>query len=267
MTFGSGGKTLLAWVERQVDACRPVALRWFRSSGLAVRRKPDGSPVTAADRAIEERLRRAIARAHPGERIVGEEYGDSGRGESTYWTIDPIDGTRAFSRGLPSWGIMVGRVERGVPVLGVVDYPAIGARLVVAPGVPAGERVGRRLTRFPRVSAAPRLADAVVFHGGTRWWAATPYRNRFSRLLTTCYLERAYGDCYGFLLAFRGGADAVLEYGVKPWDLVPLAAAARATGWAFGDCAGRPTFLGPELVMAKPGLLPAITRALRGGRP
>lgn len=262
----SRGRALLAWVERQVDACRPVALRYFRSSGLAVRRKADGSPVTAADRAIEERLRRALARAHPGERIVGEEYGDSGRGDTTYWTIDPIDGTRAFSRGLPSWGIMVGRVERGVPVLGVVDFPAMGTRLVVAPGVPPAERRGRRLVRLPRAAAAPPLADAVLFHGGTRYWARTPYHAGFARLLTTCYLERAYGDCWGFLLAFRGGADAVLEYGVKPWDLVPLAAAARATGWAFGDCAGRPNFLGPELVMAKPGLLPTLTRALRGGR-
>ncbi|MBI4227180.1 MAG: histidinol phosphate phosphatase [Candidatus Omnitrophica bacterium] len=262
----SDGNTLLAWVERQVDACRPIALRYFRAPGLVVRRKADGSPVTAADRAVEERLRRALARAHPGERIVGEEYGDSGGGASTYWTIDPIDGTRAFSRGLPTWGVMVGRVERGVPVLGVIDYPAIGARLVIAPGVPAGERQGRRFVRFPRVSGGPRLADAVLFHGGTRYWARTPYRARFYRLLTVCYLERAFGDCYGFLWAFRGCADAVLEYGVKPWDLVPLAAAARALGWTFTDCAGHPGFLGPELVMAKPGLLPALTRALRGDR-
>ncbi len=106
----------------------------------------------------------------------------------------------------------------------------------------------------------------MLFHGGTRYWARTAYRQHFYRLLTTCYLERAFGDCYGFLWAFRGGADAVLEYGVKPWDLVPLAAAARTLGWTFTDCVGRPNFLGPELVMAKPKLLPALTRALRAGR-
>src|SRR3989338_5691061 len=270
----------LAWAEVALAACAPIALRYF-SRPLRVELKADRSPVTIADRLIEERLRRALQRAFPGEAIIGEEFGSSAAHPRTFWTIDPIDGTRAFSRGLPSWGIMVGRVERGVPVLGVIDFPAIGTRLLVAPGAPAGERSDkstmtfhersparvsrddRRILRFPRVSAGPRLEDAVVFHGGTRYWARTRYRTGFSRLLTTCYLERAYGDCYGFLWAFRGHADAVLEYGVKPWDLVPLAAVARVTGWAFTDCAGRPHFLGPELIMAKPGLIRPIATMLR----
>src|SRR3990167_6408889 len=103
-------RLLLNWVEGQVRACQPIALRYFRSSALRVERKPDRSPVTQADRAIEERLRRALQRACPGEAILGEEFGRSGGSQNTYWTIDTIDGTRAFSSGLPSWGIMVGRV-------------------------------------------------------------------------------------------------------------------------------------------------------------
>src|SRR3989338_9152332 len=109
----------LRWVERQVLACAPIALRYFRSSRLRVVRKPDQSPVTQADRRIEERLRRAMARAFPGETIVGEEFGRQGSDPSTFWTIDPIDGTRAFSRGLPSWGILIGRVECGQATLGL----------------------------------------------------------------------------------------------------------------------------------------------------
>src|SRR3989338_4609596 len=90
-------RTLLRWVEREVARCAPIALRYFRSSGLRVERKRDQSPVTEADRRIEARLRRALKRACPGESILGEEFGRTGTGE-TYWTIDPIDGTRAFSR-------------------------------------------------------------------------------------------------------------------------------------------------------------------------
>ncbi len=259
-------RTLLRWVERQVQACRPLALRYFRSSSLRVKRKADQSPVTAADRAVEERLRRAIRRTFPGESIVGEEYGRSGSDHHTYWTIDPIDGTRAFSRGLPSWGIMVGRVERGRAVLGVVDYPVQGVRLAVAPGVPAYECRGTRITRLPRVGSVTPLKDAVIFHGGLRWWFGTPYLPGALRLIKSCYLERAYGDCYGFLWALRGCADVVVEYGVKPWDLVPLAAMARATGWAFTDFAGRPSFTGPEILMTHPHLVSRVCRILASPR-
>ncbi|MBI4313737.1 MAG: hypothetical protein HY594_02870 [Candidatus Omnitrophica bacterium] len=240
-------------------------MRYFRSSGLKISRKPDGSPVTQADRAIEERLRRAIRKDFPGEIIVGEEFGGSTPDQGTYWTIDPIDGTRAFSRGLPSWGIMIGRVERGVPALGVVDFPAIHVRIAVAPGVKPFERMGRKIRQFKKIPPPPRIQDAVIFHGGIRWWKNTPYQTGFQKLLVDCYLERAYGDCYAFLWAFRGNADTVVEYGVKVWDLVPLAAIARRLGWAFTDFLGRAQFTGPELLMAHPKFIPTLSQTLKGG--
>jgi len=242
-----------------------LALRYFRSSTLRVERKPDQSPVTAADRAIEARLRRAIERAYPGERILGEEFGPSGSLGETYWTVDPIDGTRAFSRGLPSWGIMVGRVEGGKAVLGVCDFPALGVTLAVAPGIRAYERTAGGATPLPRPRSLASLQEAVLFHGGTRWWQGTRYESGFRRLMRACFLERAYGDCYGYLWALRGGADAVLDYGVKPWDLVPLAALAEATGRVLTDFSGRPSFSGPETLMASPALARLIVRRLRQG--
>jgi len=100
----------LAWAEAKLCECRRIALRYF-GSPLRVERKPDRSPVTVADRTLEERLHRQIARAFPGEAIVGEEEGLPPQLGPSYWTIDPIDGTRAFSRGLPSWGILLGRIR------------------------------------------------------------------------------------------------------------------------------------------------------------
>ena len=256
-------RSQLVWVERQVAQCRPLALRYFRSRSLRVERKADASPVTAADRAIEARLRRAIERMFPGEPILGEEFGRSGAAASSYWTIDPIDGTRAFSRGLPSWGILVGRVERGRPVLGVCDFPAIGVTLGVAPGVKPYERSGSRFTPLPRPRPVRALRDAVLFHGGAHWWASTPYARGFARVIRGCFLERAYGDCYGYLWALRGCADAVLDYGVKLWDLAPLAALASATGRVMVDVRGRPSWTGPDTVLASPSLARLICKTLR----
>lgn len=261
----SSQRGLLTAIERAVRACRPTALRYFRSARLRVERKADASPVTAADRAIEARLRQALRRLAPGEAILGEEYGRSGPPGRTYWTVDPIDGTRAFSRGLPSWGIMIGRVERGLATLGVVDFPAIGTTIAVAPGVRAFERTGTAVRPLPSVQPAPLLRNAVLFHGGVRWWKPTPFARGFARLVQACFLERAYGDCYGYLWVLRGAADAVLDYGVKPWDLVPFAALAASTGHALTDFSGRPSFSGPETVIAHPAFVKTITRYLRRG--
>ena len=259
-------RSLLVWIEREVRRCRPIALRYFRSSSLRVERKPDRSPVTAADRAIEARLRGAIERRFPGEPIIGEELGSSGRIGATYWTIDPIDGTRAFSRGLPSWGMMVGRVEQGRATLGLCDFPAIGVTVGAAPGVKPYERTGGSVTLLRRPRRIRSLSEAVIFHGGSRWWASTRFAPGFARVVRGCYLERAYGDCYGYLWAFRGCADAVIDYGVKVWDLVPLAALAHATGRALVNCRGQASFTGPDTIMAHPALARFLCKRLQDTR-
>lgn len=262
----SSERALLTAIEREVRACRGLALRYFRSSRLQVARKADRSPVTAADRAIEARLRQALRRLAPGEAILGEEGGRSGPPGRSYWTIDPIDGTRAFSRGLPSWGIMVGRVDRGIARLGVVDFPAVDATIAVAPGVRAFERASTSSRPLPKAKPAPALHDAVLFHGGLRWWKPTPFARGFAKLVQACYLERAYGDCYGYWWVLRGAADAVLDYGVKPWDLVPFAALAASTGHALTDFSGRPSFSGPDTIMAHPAFVKTIVGYLRRAR-
>jgi len=253
--------TLLRELQRSIRACHPIGLRYFRSPRLRVERKPDQSPVTAADRAIEERLRALC----PGETIVGEEFGGSAAAGGTFWTVDPIDGTRAFSRGLPTWAIMVGRVERGRPTLGICDFPALGVVIAVAPGVAPHEQSGgrRQVLRAPRRIAS--LNDAVLLHGGLRWWPRNPaLRRRFMTLANRVFLERSYGDCYGYLWSLRGQVDVVLDYGVKIWDMVPLAALAARTGRVMTDFSGRPSWTGPETVVAGPALARRVCRILRG---
>lgn len=256
------GNQILAWAEAQLPACRNIALRHFGTR--CFERKPDRSPVTAADRAIEERLRRAIARAFPSDGIWGEEFGRTQPTADAYWTIDPIDGTRAFTRGFPSWGILLARVEREWPTVAVCDFPAVKTTIAVAPGVAAYERVKGAKRRLPRATAVKRLDEAVVFHGGSRWWWGTPYAAGFARLMRQCYLERAYGDCFAYLYVLRGQADAMLDNTVHLWDMAPFAAFARALGYAITDAQGRPSFAGPSGVIAHPSLNRQIVRYLNG---
>ena len=262
MPSSSAQRLLLATLERELRRCRPIALRHFRSSSLRVLRKSDRSPVTEADRAVETRLRGALRRVAPGDTVLGEEFGRTGRDTDSYWTVDPIDGTRAFSRGLPSWGMMVGRVERGRATLGMCDFPAIGVTMAAASGIPAYERGGGAPRVFPRPQPLSSLTNAVLFHGGARWWVGTRWQGGFTRLVRAVYLERAYGDCYGYLWALRGCADAVIDCGVKPWDMVPLAAMAAQSGRLLADCEGRLSFSGPDTVMGHPATVRLIARTL-----
>ena len=163
--------------------------------------------------------------------------------------------------------LLVGRVEEGRPTLGLCHFPVLGTTIAVAPGVKAYERTHGQLTILPRPRIVRSLHDAVVFHGGIRWWQSTKYFPGFLRLVRTCFLERAYGDCYGYLWALRGHVDAVLDYGVKPWDMAPLAALADATGRVLVNFAGRPSFSGPDTIMASPSLARRICRMLQHDEP
>lgn len=258
-------KSRLKWAEKQVDACAPIALKYFHSSTLKVSRKRDGSPVTAADKVIERRLRQAIERAYPKDGILGEEYGRCGT-QDAYWTIDPIDGTRAFTCGLPTWSILLSYVEHGRPLIGICDFPALGTRLVAARGIGAFERTGRRTVRLPMAKPPVVLRDAVILHGGSRWWQGTRYTKGFAKLVKNCYLERAYGDAYGYLWVVWGMADAVLDYGVHPWDVAPLAAIAQATGRVLTDCEGRLSFTSSGSIFAHPRFAKTVSQVLRGAR-
>ena len=253
----------LRWAEAKLNEAQRIAVRYFNSA-LKVERKADQSPVTIADRAVEEYLRRELSRAFPDDVIVGEEFGAStSKYGTSYWTIDPIDGTRAFTKGLPFWGMLLSRVEEGRPVLGACLYPMLKIFLGVAPKTPPHEHSEGRRRLLPRAATPPALRDSTILHGGLRWWLGTPYERGFCRLMQRCFLERAYGDCYAYLWVLRGRADAKLEYGVKIWDVAPFAALATATGRVMTDFSGRPSFTGPESILAHPSLTRTISRILR----
>lgn len=243
--------SLAALAERAVDAARAEILPRFRRVGAEL--KADGSPVTEADRAAEQAMRRVLLAGDPDATILGEEFGgEAGRGAS--WVIDPIDGTIAFARGIPLFSTLVARLEDGVPVLGVIDLPALGERTV---GWTGG---GVRRNGEPvRCSSATDLRRAMISHGDAFCFEAAGERDAFLRLSAALPSFRGYTDGFGHAQVLAGAVDAMVDLDLNPWD-------AAATQALIPEAGGRCVTI-PDPERGKLGLVfgaPAIVEQLVG---
>lgn len=248
---------------RMADAARAAILPYFRQPGLTTQNKLNAGfdPVTAADRAGEQAMRQLLARHRPDDGILGEEFdtvtGTSGR----VWVLDPIDGTRGFISGTPTWGVLIALSEAGGPVLGIIDQPYIGERFIGAPGMarlqgPFGE--SRLQTR-----ATEDLAQAVVFT--TFPEVGTPQdRAGFEAVSRRAQLTRYGMDCYAYALVAAGQVDLVIEAGLNAYDIQAPIAVVQAAGGIVTDWSGGPAHDGGRAVAAaNPGLHAQALELLR----
>jgi len=195
------------------DRARAEILPRFRR--VAVERKQDGSPVTEADRAAERAIRAILREALPEASILGEEYGpESGRDATLQWVIDPIDGTIAFSRGLPLFGTLLALLEDGEPVLGLIDLPALGERTVAVKGGGC-----RRNGEPVRVSQERELARALISHGDVFCFERAGERAAFERMTREISLLRGYTDAFGHAQVCAGAVDAMVDLDLNLWDM------------------------------------------------
>lgn len=209
-----------------------VAMAHFRNDP-GIETKADQSPVTIADKQTEQAIREGLARAFPGEAIFGEEFGHSGAGEDM-WIIDPIDGTRSFITGLPLFGMLLGYVRKGEPVLGVIRMPALNEVYTGAQGI------GASCNGAPiAMSDCVRLAAARLFINEADKLGAEQPRV-FDRLIRAGELRRMGADCYPHALVARGLADAVVDYDLQPYDYLPVRAVVEAAGGIMTDWQGAP---------------------------
>lgn len=252
-------RPLLAFAESLADVARPVARAHFRGSGH-VERKHDRTPVTAADRAIERLLRERIAEVFPDHGVLGEEEGPHRADAEWVWVLDPIDGTKAFASGNPLFGTLIGLARRGVPVVGVLDAPALGERWAAARGLGARHQGEPIHVRPPRP-----LADAVLY-------CPTPEkvldRPGLAVLQQRVQWTSWGGDCIAYGLLARGGADLVADAGLQPYDWCALAPIVQEAGGVVGDFAGRDLALpgdGTVLAASCPGLRDAASPLLAPG--
>lgn len=197
--------------EAAADLARREILPRFRR--VRVETKDDGSPVTEADRAAERAIRGQLRRAFPDFAIAGEEYGQEGRDDAPRWLVDPIDGTIAFSRGIPLFTTLIALLVEGEPVLGLIDCPALDERYV-------GWRGGgcRRNGEPTRVSRETDLRRAIVSHGDAFCFDLFGERAAFERMAREIPMLRGYTDAFGHAQVISGGVDAMVDLWLNPWD-------------------------------------------------
>jgi histidinol-phosphatase len=215
------------------DRADELALRWFRAAGLRVQEKPDLSPVTEADQAIEAMARELLRKAHPELGVLGEEEGEAAGTAETRLIIDPIDGTRSFVRGIPVFATLLAVETGGEVVAGVASAPALGARWHAARGGGAF-RDGRRI----RVSRIESLERAMLFHGNLGPGEAGPPPG-IAGLIARVERTRGFGDFYQHMLVAEGAGEIAVDPVMQPWDIAALQVIVEEAG-------GRATGLGGE---------------------
>jgi len=244
----------LAVAHRACDRAREEILPRYRR--VAVDTKGDGSPVTEADLAAERAIRAEIESAFPDDAILGEEFGaKDGNPNATSqrrWVIDPIDGTIAFSRGIPLFTTLIALLVDEEPVMGVIDLPAVDDRI----GGVRGGGVWRGDEQLS-TSAGPELSDALVCHGDLFCFERAGMRPVYDSMSHAIPKLRGYTDAFGHLLVLSGAADAMVDCDLNPWDAAVtrvLATEAGGTCWVREREAGSKL----DLVFGSPTVVQAI---------
>ena len=224
---------------RLADAAAAVVRRFFRTP-VAVEDKPDQSPVTIADREAEAVMRRMISAEQPTHGILGEEWGPERTDADWVWVLDPIDGTKAFITGKPSFGTLIALLHQGRPVLGIIDQAILGERWLGLAGRPT------TLNGSPiRVRPCPDLALAALYATAPEMFPAAEL-GRWEDLRQRVKLPRYGADCYAYGLLAAGFVDLVVEASLQPYDYLALVPVIEGAGGITSDWQGRPLGLGNE---------------------
>ncbi len=252
---------LIFVAEALADAARAETLRYFRTSELVADNKLAAGfdPVTEADRAAERAMRAVLAKLRPEDAILGEEYGKQAGTSGLTWVLDPIDGTRAYLSGTPTWGVLIAVDAGQGPVLGVIDQPHIGERFMGG--------FGRAWVDGPRARAPLRtrvarpLSEAIMFSTfpevGTE-----EERTAFHRLAGQVRLTRYGTDCYAYALVAAGQIDLVVEAGLQTYDVQAPIAVIEAAGGVVTEWRGRPAHGGGPVLAAANAVIHAEALAI-----
>ena len=244
------------------DDADSLTMSRFKALDLRVTAKPDLTPVTDADTAVEESVRRTLGRARPRDAVHGEEMADTGWGPRR-WVVDPIDGTKNFVRGVPVWATLISLMVNDQVVLGVVSAPALGRRWWASLG--GGAFAGKSLmSPSPcRVSEVEALEDASLSYASISGWVEAGQGQEFVDLLRTCWRTRAYGDFWSYMLLAEGAVDIACEPDLALHDMAACSIIVTEAGGQFTDLDGRPGPLGAGAYATNGRLHDAVLTQLR----
>jgi histidinol phosphatase-like enzyme (inositol monophosphatase family) len=248
--------TLLEFALEAAWQAGRITLGYFQT-GVAVERKSDQSPVTIADKTAEQKLRALIQHYWPDHGIIGEEFGEQPGTSGLVWTIDPIDGTKSFVQGVPIYSNLIALTDGKRPLVGVAHFPALNETVYATHGEGCFWN-GRRA----RVSAVRDLKDAVLLGSeigeqqyGARWYA-------WKRLVESTYVQRTWGDSYGYLLVATGRAEIMVDSIMNVWDCGPLQVILEEAGGTFTDWKGHPTIYAGESFATNGHLFEAVMKVV-----
>lgn len=245
--MGNNMNTYQLWLEEAAviaERASQVALSFFRQT-LLIEVKENGTPVTNADKKTEEFIRAELTKSFPEHGILGEEFGEQRADSDFVWTIDPIDGTRSFMRGIPLFGTLLALIHKGDPVIGIMVLPALNETYLASKGMGTFCN-GSRL----HVSATKSLENAFVSSGDVSCFEAIGKSNYQKALMEKADVARGYTDCFSHAMVMRGALDAMIDPVVSPWDVAPLACLIEEAGGQYFTFEGEKTHLGTSFLTA-----------------
>ncbi|ALG66687.1 histidinol-phosphatase [Beggiatoa leptomitoformis] len=223
---------LFDFINQMATVSGTIIKSYFRTH-LTVDDKPDTSPVTLADRAVEQALREMIEKAYPNDGIYGEEFGVKNREAAFTWVIDPIDGTKSFITGKPLFGTLIALAYEGKPILGLLDQPILRERWIGGAGLPT------TLNGHPvHVRACADVKKAALYATTPAMFEGEDFTS-FGRVRESVKMTVYGGDCYAYALLATGFVDLVVESSLKPYDYCALAPIVENAGGVMTDWQGQ----------------------------
>ncbi|MBL9053983.1 MAG: histidinol-phosphatase [Tabrizicola sp.] len=255
---------LIATANQLADVARSATLSYFRSRTLLAENKETRrfDPVTAADRLSEERMRSILGHRRPQDGVLGEEFGATEGTSGLTWVLDPIDGTRSYMSGTPTWGVLISVRDAMGPLYGIIDQPYIGERF--EGGLGRAQMTGPLGQSALAVRDTRPLTEATLFT--TFPEVGTPEEGAaFRRVADKARLVRYGTDCYAYALIAAGQIDLVIEAGLKAYDVQAPIAVIEAAGGVVTDWHGNPVWDGGQVIAAASRELHAEALALLKG--
>ena len=265
MSFTRGNDLALAM--RLADAADSITLARYKSIDLVVSTKPDNTPVTDADKAAEEAIRALLKNHRPDDGIVGEEFGNDAGGAQRYWVIDPIDGTKNFLRGVPTWATLIGLIEKQsdgseIVVVGVVSAPALFRRWYASEGNGAFLSVNKAAPEKISVSQVSEIKDASISYSDFIGWGER--LAPFQELMASAWRTRGMGDFWSHMLVAEGAVDVAAEPSLAVWDMAALDIIVREAGGRFTNVSGVDGSLGGSGLSTNAAIHQKIVDQLNG---
>jgi histidinol-phosphatase len=256
----------LALAHRLADAADAITLSRYQAIDLNVTTKPDNTPVTDADKSAEDAIRSLLHAHRPDDGIVGEEFGTEGTEKNRYWVIDPIDGTKNFLRGVPTWATLIGLIEKSEDgservIVGVVSAPALFRRWYALEGSGAFVIVNHEVPKRISVSAVAKIEDASISHSDFIGWG--PRLAPFRALMDKAWRTRAHGDFWSHMLVAEGAVDIAAEPSLALWDMAALDIIVREAGGRFTNIEGVDGSLGGSGLSTNAALHEYVVTALK----